>query len=113
VSTLLLAAGYAQSALPAAFVRRNERRRYRVDSYSRGVAGVEDEDTASRCDFSRLDVADPAEIACRVPAEINRIALSGCRIDIDDARRVITVTPNKPLPSSSAGEVRRRGDAPR
>ena len=109
VSTLLLAAGHAQTALPADFVRKNERRLYRVDDRSRGDAGVEDEDF-SLCDFSDQVYAEPAEIACRVPVTLNRLTLSGCRIDIDDARRVITVTPPTPLPGSATRRLLRGDD---
>lgn len=112
VSTLLLAAGHAQPALPADFVRRNERRLYRVDDRSRGDAGTADEDAFSRCDFSDQVYAEPAEIACRVPASLTRLTLSGCRVDIDDARRVITVTPPTPLPSSETRRLLRGDDRP-
>lgn len=90
--TILLSAGHSQGPLPAELVKRNQRRLYRVRDLSKPDGGV-GEDATPFCDFTDHAWIDPAEIVCRIPASLNRLTLSGCRIDIDDAQRVITITP--------------------
>lgn len=92
--TVLLAAGYAQGPLPADFLKRNQRRLYTVVDRT-PKQGSEDDLDPSACQLLDQSFSDPAEIACRVPVNLTRLTLSGCRIEIDDARKTITLTPPK------------------
>lgn len=92
--TLLLAAGYAQGPLPPDFLKRNQRRLYTVVDRS-PKPGAEGELDPSACQLLDQSFSDAAEIACRVPVNLTRVTLSGCRIEIDDARKTITLTPPK------------------
>ncbi|MEW5739313.1 MAG: hypothetical protein AB1938_10330 [Myxococcota bacterium] len=99
---LLLAAAYAQGPLPADVLHRNARRLYRIDDRSPPVA-EDDGSDPSACQLVDQGLSDPPELACRVPADLSRLRLGGCRIEIDDAKKVIRLTPPKaPAPVSQA-----------
>jgi hypothetical protein len=93
---LLLAAAYAQGPLPAAFLKRNSRRFYQV--VDRSPSPRENQKMVTpTCGLGEQGFVDPQELACQVPPTLARLPVAGCRIEIDDARKVIRLTPPKAL----------------
>lgn len=100
---LLLAASWAQGPLPLELIERNARRHYRVDDRSpRPKASEEGEEyeEPGACSLIEQGRPDPAELACQIPRAISQLRLGGCRIEIDDAKKVIHLIPPKPQPDN-------------
>ncbi|MGV3620328.1 MAG: hypothetical protein ACO1OB_05910 [Archangium sp.] len=84
---LLLAAADAQGPYPESFVKRNARRTYR--RINRFVGNTFD-------DPCLRTATPPAEWACRMPLSLTTMEHGGCRLDVDDAARTLTLT-GKPI----------------
>lgn len=80
---LLLAAADAQGPYPETFVKRNARRTYR--RVNRFAGNVFDDPCIQTS-------TPPAEWACRMPLSLTTMEREGCRLDIDDATRTLTLT---------------------
>ncbi|GMU59311.1 MAG: hypothetical protein AMXMBFR34_10740 [Myxococcaceae bacterium] len=94
---LLLAAAWAQGPLPPELLERNARRQYRVDDRTpRPKGGEKEYEEPGACSLIDQGLSDPSELACQIPRAISQLRLGGCRIEIDDAKKVIHLTPPKP-----------------
>jgi len=81
----------AQGPLPKELLLKNARRDYRVD---RAPLSEDDLDRTSPCTAADTDLA---EFFCRLRPEQTDLVVSQCRVQVDDARQVVTLTSLAPV----------------
>ncbi len=93
-----MAALLAQGPLPKSFAFAEARRHYRVDRPK--PLEEENYDTTSPCSASDTQVGD---FLCQLRPEQTRVTVNACRVEVDDAHRVVHLTPLHPPEPEDGG----------